>query len=468
MHIIKPFTFYLAISLIFIAIFLSGSSSSWISTLLIIFSIFVLIIANHPNNKIPNTPENILVLLLIAFSLIALFFSLLPPNSLEIVVLLVWFFTLFIYCQKLVDRFELLVNLSKIFVFIVTIFGILSISKFIQVGLLASSKLDGIVGASYVYGNFLILPFLLSIYLVFHTKGKWQKVLWFISSAILLSSFILTFSAGSWISLTIAGLISALIYQKKIRGNLSEMSTKFVLKRLFVLVLLSFFVFCGIWYMAKQTILNMEISGIVDVVVSSNQNLNSLVITFIFIIFVAFLFWKMFKLIYQRKNFSWLLIVIFTALVGSVVNSLGDDELSTNQLFVFFIFAGSIYGYLLHTSEHKIKYMKYWVNYALVALVILSAITAIQFLRANLARERGDFQYLSLNNSEEALKSYFQSITYNSHEPLTWYNLWRVYYGSGQYDLAKNSIKKALELYPGNEKYEEILKMTEEKLGYPQ
>ncbi len=464
MYIIKPFTFYLAVSLIFIAIFLSVSSSSWVSTLLIIFSIFLLIISSYPDKKIQKTPQNILVLILIAFTLIALFFSFLSPNSLEVAVWLIWFFTLFIYCQKLVERFNLLVNLSKIFVFIVTIFGILSISKYIQIGLVAGLKLDGIIGVYYIYANFLILPLLLSIYLVFHAKGKGQKTLWFISSAILLSSFVLTFSLGSWISLIIACLISLLLFQKKIKENLLKLNRKLVFKRTVILIFLSFSVFCGIWYMVQQTAFSKVATEAVDVTVSYGQGYENLIIIFIFIAFVALLFWEMFKSIYQKKGFSWLVIVIFTALVASTVNSLGDGEINLNHLLVFYIFAGSLSGYLYQIGGHREKYMHYWVSYIIIFFVILSAIVALQSLRADLARERGDLLYFNYNDSEEAIKSYFESITYNSHEPLTWYSLWRVYYSSGQYDLAKNSIKKALELSPGDQIFVKFLRETEKRM----
>jgi tetratricopeptide (TPR) repeat protein len=220
--------------------------------------------------------------------------------------------------------------------------------------------------------------------------------------------------------------------------------------------------------MAKQTTLGKGAVAIIHTAVSSDQSFDSLIVTFIFIIFVGFLFWELFKSIYKSKNFSWLPIIIFTALIGSAVNSLGDNELNINQLYVFFIFAGSLYGYLLHNSEHKVRYMKSWVSYVLAVLVILSAIGAIQFLRADLARERGDNLYSILGDSTKAIESYFESITYDSRDHLTWYSLWRVYYMNKQYDLAKNSIKRALELLPENKEYVGALKKTEEKLGYPQ
>lgn len=468
MQIIKSSILYVAVSLVFIAIFLSGSSSSWISTLLIILSIFILIIASYIDNLIPRTPQNILALILIALSLLVLPFTLIPHNSLEIVISLVWFFVIFIYCQKLVDRFGLLVDLSKIFVFVVTIFGIISLSRFIQIGLVAGSKLDGIVGPYYIYGNFLILPVFMSVYLAFHTKGKWQRVLWFVCCAILLSSLFLTFSLESWIAVVIASLVSILLFQKKIRENLLKIRPKFALKKLFVLVFLSFLVFCGIWYMAKQTTISKGVSGIINSTVSSYQNFDNPFITIVFIIFAGLLFWQIFWSIYKSKNFSWLPILIFTALLGSVVNSLGENEINVNQLFTFFVFSGSLYGYLLSTIEHKPKYLKYWVSYIIAVLVILSAICAIQFLRADLARERGDTEFAVLKDNNMAIKSYFESITFNSRDHLTWYSLWKLYFTDGQYDLAKNSIKKALEIIPKSEKYTEALKITLEKLGYPQ
>jgi tetratricopeptide (TPR) repeat protein len=197
---------------------------------------------------------------------------------------------------------------------------------------------------------------------------------------------------------------------------------------------------------------------------------NGFIVTIIFVIFIVTFFLEIIRLIRKRKEISYLVIFLFTGIVASTIHGLMDFDWSINQLLIiFFIFSGSLYGYLINTKEgsievREIHYLPSWAKYILLILTIIAAIISIQFLRADLVRARGDVFYMQ-KDYENALNSYFESVTLNSHEPLTWYNLWRVYYSMNKFGPAKNSIQKAIEIFPENGIYWGTLARTEEMLG---
>ncbi len=524
------YLFYLATFLLFLLPFVFSGHLSVFSIFVVLISSLLLFIASRFDIKIYKSKANIALISYFVILLIFLPFSLLFSRS---IISLVWslsFISIFILCQNLVNEESKLKNLSIMIVILTALFGTFSLSNFIEIGLTSYIRLDGIIGPHNVYGGFLIIPFLLSVYLLVKESNKWQKRLWYISSAIILVSLVLTFSRGTWLSIVLAVLISLVLFR--------QFYTKTILKKIQILwkpvtalLVLTFVLFCGVWYMAKQTTIDRDPNKPINTSLYSGENEdqnafvarlhyyedawntslrapivgfgfgmyaqalriyktdpnfssfadphnwalkmlveNGFIATIIFIIFIVTFFLQIIRLIKKRKEVSYLAIFIFTGLIASVIHGLMDFDWSINQLlFIFFIFSGSLYGYLINTrgvneDVSEKSYLPSWTKYILLILTIIAAIISIQFLRADLVRAKGDVFYMQ-KDYENALNSYFESVTLNSHEPLTWYNLWRVYYSMNKFGPAKNSIKKSLELFPENGIYWGTLARTEEMLG---
>lgn len=522
------YLFYSAVFLIFLLPFVFTKQLSVFGVFVALTSCLLLFVASRFDIKIHRSTINTTLFLYFISLLIFLPFSLLFIKSIALIAWIISFVIIFVISQNLINEESRLKNISKILVILTTLFGILSLSNFIKIGLTSYTRLEGIIGSHNVYGGFLIIPFLLSIYFLFKETNKWQKRLWYLCSSVMLVSLVLTFSRGTWVSIILAILISILLFYRVLK-NLSLVKIWSLWKPTISLILISFILFCGVWYMAKQTTINRDPNKPLDTAIYPQQNLeqnafvarlryyedawntflqspvagfgagmyaqslriyktdpsfgsfadphnwvlknlveNGLIVTSLFTIFIGAFFWQISKMIRKRKEISYLSIFIFTGLLGGMIHGLMDFDWSINQLLIiFFVFAGSLYGYLLNVGDNNqnvIKYFPDWVKYVLLVLIIVFSIISIQILRADLVRARGDVFYAQKDN-ENALNSYFESVTLNSHEPITWYNLWRVYYSMNKFVPAKNSIQKALEIFPENGIYWGALARTEEMLG---
>ena len=521
------YLFYSAVFLIFLLPFVFTKQLSVFGVFIALISCLLLFVASRFDIKIHRSTINSTLFLYFISLLIFLPFSLLLIRSVALTAWIISFVTIFILSQNLINEESRLINISKILVILTTLFGILSLSNFIKIGLTSYTRLEGIIGSHNVYGGFLIIPFLLSIYFLFKENNNWQKRLWYLCSSVILVSLVLTFSRGTWFSIVLAGLISIIFFWRKFVSDLT--SFKKAIKPTAILIISSFILFCGVWYIAKQTTINRDPNKPLDTAIYPQQNLeqnafvarlnyyedawntflqspvtgfgagmyaqslriyktdpsfgsfadphnwilknlveNGLIVTSLFTIFIGAFFWQISKMIRKRKEISYLPIFIFIGLLGGTIHGLMDFDWSINQLLIiFFIFAGSLYGYLLNVGDNNqniIKYFPDWVKYVLLVVIIIFSIISIQILRADLVRARGDVFYAQKDN-ENALNSYFESVTLNSHEPITWYNLWRVYYSMNKFVPAKNSIQKAIEIFPENGIYWGALARTEEMLG---
>jgi len=521
--------FYLAVFIFFSLPFAINNKISIFSILIVLISILLLFIYSKFNIKIQRTVTNYLFATFVVASIILVPFSLLVVRSVSSLIWILSYFVIFLLCQVIVTNEVKILNFSKILVALTALFGTFSLSNFISIGLTSYTRLDGIIGTHNVYGGFLIIPFLLSIYLLLEEKGKWQKRLWYICATIIFTSLFLNFSYLAWLSILIALILSSILFWNNIKTKLQSSKLSPILNVALITIVLTFVLFCSLWYMARQTTLDranipqsIELyaqkqaeegslgarltfagdawnlfthapiigfgSGMyadtlrmfkTDTIHNSFADPhswilkmlaeNGLIVTIIYILLIGSLFVEMTNMIRKRKEFSWLAIIIFTGLIGSTIHAFVDSDWSINQLLlIFYIFAGCLYGYLFNTKkkdEKNTQYFPSWVSYILLVIIIISTIVSIQFLRADLARERGDILYNTVLDKDIVINNYFQSITYNSHEPQTWYNLWHVYYSMNKFEQAENSIQKALEIFPESGIYWGALARTEEMLG---
>jgi biotin transporter BioY len=119
-------------------------------------------------------------------------------------------------------------------------------------GLLPSYKLNGFVGPAGFYGLFLIAPLIISFYLLHNENSAWPRRLWYFTTVIIFTSFFLTFAYLAWFILIAIILCTLFVYRKR----LVNINKKSLFKSVLVLLTLSFILFCGIWYMARQSTMN--------------------------------------------------------------------------------------------------------------------------------------------------------------------------------------------------------------------
>ena len=517
---------YIVISLLFLSPFLLSNRFSFLSNFVVLLSVLLLIIANRFEKGILFSKTNILLFIFFVASILFLPFSLLPIRSIANVIWLLGYIGIFVYIQNLVTNENILKNISKLFVIFTAVFGIYSLISFVETGLTAYPRLIGIIGNHNVYGGFLIIPFLLSIFLIITERGKWQRLVWYLSGAVILASLVLTFSRGTWLSIVLAVIISAIFFGNKIWSNYKINDFKQVVRSLIILIFLSLAVFSTVWYMAKNTTIKGDSKIADELTIYPQQDLevnavtarlayfqdawktflrspltgfgqgmyvqalrmyksdpmfgsfadphnwllknlveNGIFVTAILVVFLVLLFREIASLIIRKKDISWLSITIFTALVGGTIHGLMDFDWSINLvLLVFFVFAGALYGYLQNGQELRTRYFPKWFNYMFLFIIVVISFISLQTLRADIARAKGDI-YFANKDSETAINSYFESITYNSYDPASWYSLWKVYFTRGQYGPAKNCIDKALEIFPESGIYWGAKARTEEALG---
>jgi len=183
----------------------------------------------------------------------------------------------------------------------------------------------------------------------------------------------------------------------------------------------------------------------------------------IFLIFIILFFWQAWKLICARKQASWLERLLFIGLLASAIHGMMDFDWSYNLvLLVFFCFAGALYGVLLkeETDISKSKDFPLWVNYILFALLLIGLVVSIQIFRADSFRTKGDYD-IAMNDSNDAINSYFQSALINKYEPLTWFDLWSAYFSIKDYHAARYAVEKAIGLFPENGVYYSALAKTD-------
>jgi hypothetical protein len=399
-----------------------------------------------------------------------------------------------------------------------TIFGLFSITKFIDIGLTATHRLNGIVGPAGVYGGFLIIPLFLSIYLLLNEKAVWLKRFWYISSSVIFTSFFLTFSYDAW-AVVVITILFALFLLKKSK---KDYNLKSIIKPVSLVLIISFAFFCSIWYMALETTngrtvvrdevvqyerssfeggflrsrfehytnaLNVFLySPITGFGASSYAEISKaygvysekvlvidpynwflkllteggIITATIFAIFVVSVLAKCLKSLLQQKE-GGILFCLTIALGAGVLHGLVNSDWSTKAVFlVWIVFAGLVFGLINNKKADEVdneKFFPSWSMYVLFVVTILTLIVTIQLLRADTARAKGDY-YFANKEYDNALNSYFRSATFNSYDDVTWYDLWRVYFAMNRQELAKDNIKRANQLSRYNEVYRNILRLS--------
>ncbi|GEM_PF-2275576 len=537
-------TFIATLLLLLVPFLLSGTFHS-LAIYVVFITTLLLFVASRFDRRIQRTIPNIAFIAFFVFLLIFLPFSQVFVRSVPVIIWWLGYLGVFLFCQCLAKEDKFIANISKVFVILTAGFGIASIYNFILLGLTSYTRLNSFIGTHNVYGGFLIIPFFLSVYLIFSEETKWQKYLWLLSGSIIFSSLILTYSRGTWVSIVAGVIVSAMVFSKIPRSFALLRSTG--LPRLIgrsggffgqwrgilILLILTLLITVGIWFLAK---LNTKPAQLSDAAVFSMQDAETnaftarlhyfndawhtflqkpftgfgvgnygsalriyktdpnygsfadphnwllkmlveqgLIVTTIFVIFIASLFWQMRGLIIRRRRFSWLAVSIYAALIAGTIHGLTDFDWGVNNLLlIFFVFAGLLYGFLLNdrATDYKnekvrgvtdynnekdnsasVSYLPKWLVYILVILIIGASIISIQLLRSDMARAKGDIYLLTNRDADNAINSYFESASINSHDPTTWYDLWRVYFLTKNYVAALNCINKAINIFPQSGSY---------------
>jgi len=270
----------------------SGRFSFLIVLISLVLSLF-LFIAVIRSEGIPKVfPNKVLVVFFVALGLLSIF-SIQPVRSVPVIIWWLIFLAIFLFSSQLSKGEGFLTNISKFFVSVTVIFSLVSIYNFVQIGLTSYTRLEGFIGAHNVYGGFLIIPLLLSIYLAFQAERKWGRVVWLIASAVLISSFILTFSRGSWVSIIAALLIVTIAFRKRIKNYFYfvipakaiqqnradgpgiqdvKVGSSQIIKKAIGLILLTAILTSGIWFSAKQVTIKQDSAKISQVAVFPMQN----------------------------------------------------------------------------------------------------------------------------------------------------------------------------------------------------
>ncbi len=221
-----------------------------------------------------RTWPNKAFLVFVAALIVLIPFSLLPIHSVQAVIWWIVYLGIFLSFQGIVRDERILKWISGIFVALTAIFGVMSILAFIQIGLTAYNRLDGIVGNHNVYGGFLLIPLLLSLYFSFKGSPIWQRILWIISSVIIFSSIILTFSRGTWLSLVAAVIISLVLFRKSLVSLAKAGGWNFK-KPLFVsgvLIASTVLMTGGIWLAARHNTVASNLVHSANTIVFSNED----------------------------------------------------------------------------------------------------------------------------------------------------------------------------------------------------
>lgn len=238
---------------------LSGSFSGYSILAVLLFTLLSFLIFSRMGAKIALTTPNKTFVIFTALIILLIPFSMLPICSVSSVIWWVVYLGIFLSFQGIVRDERLLKWMSGMFVALTAIFGIMSIVSFIHVGLISYTRLDGIIGGHNVYGGFLLIPFLLSLYFSLKKNPIWQKILWIISSAVIFSSIILTFSRGTWFSLVVALTASFFLFRTCISAALKNVfiGRSFSFKNPSViagtLIVVTLIMTGSIWLVAKHT-----------------------------------------------------------------------------------------------------------------------------------------------------------------------------------------------------------------------
>ena len=467
---------------------------------IISLSCVLLLIYHHQNIRIRFSKTNIALAVFILLNIVLLFDSIYVTGSLSWLIFYIQCFIFFIFFQQFASQQNLLF-LSKTFVILTAIFGIFSFTNFIEIGLLSNLRLDGVVGPSGVYAGFLILPLFLSFYFIIRSHGL-SKQLWYVTASIILASLFLTFSISAWIVTGIALIIIFIIYIQNLKPILVD-KRKDLAKTILAVFLLSFVIFSGVWYFARQTMLMRDGQAMIQASLYEKslekdgfwqtryQNLvdastaflrspitgfglgqyagtiqtlnlqsysydfgdphnwflkmlveNGVISTFVFVLFIIFFFRESTK----NKSVGMLYLVVLTGLLSLVLHSFTEADLSQRSvMLIWFVFAGLAYGSDWGVlGEGPITKLP---NYILLVITLFMTIISIQFVRADITRIKGDY-YFNNKNYDYALNSYFKALTYNSHDKETWYRLGRVYKVMNRQEQAESSFLKSKGYFP--------------------
>ncbi len=388
--------FYLATFLILLTVFVSNGVFTIYKSFivfLIIFAFSLFYFFKSDNYKIRITLPNVLFSIISIVVIIFIFSTYNFNNSLSYSLFCLQCLFIFIFLQQISSE-NLVRQVLKSVVILTTIFGIFSFTIYIETGLLAGYRLNGVVGPAGFYGLFLIVPLIISFYLLYNENRVWPRCFWYFTTIIIFTSLFLTFAYLAWFILIIMLLCGLFVFRKRI----VSINKKSLFKSILVVLTLSFILFCGIWYMARQSTMSQV----------------------------------------REQNYQ----------------SVQHDKLDYRAVLIWVILLGLFYGQYLKkkTISPRDVYIPSWSLYVLLIFSILCLIASIQYLRADRAILKGD-KYLQNKNYDIALSNYFQSLTYNSYNDVAWYKIWKVYYAMNRFELAKSSINRAITLERHNGVY---------------
>ncbi len=399
--------FHLATFIILLTVFVSNGVfdiyKSFI-VFLIIFAFSLLYFFKSENYKIRITLLNVLFSIFTILGIIFIFSTYNFNNSLSYSLFCLQCLFLFIFLQQISSE-NLVRQVLKSLVVLTTIFGIFSFTIYIETGLLAGYRLSGFVGPAGFYGLFLIAPLIISFYLLYNENRFWPRCLWYFTTVIIFTSLFLTFAYLAWFVLIIILLCGLFVFRKRI----ININKKSLFKSILLVLTLSFVLFCGIWYMARQSTMNQV----------------------------------------REQNYQ----------------SVQHDKSDYRAVLIWFILMSLFYGQYLKKkiTSPMDTYIPGWSLYVLLIFSIVCLIISIQLLRADRAILKGD-KYLQNKNYDIALSNYFQSLTYNSYNDVAWYKIWKVYYAMNRFELAKNSINRAIALERRNGVYWASLALSNKAL----
>ena len=492
--------------------FLSGSLSPValpVVSLLVLVGLLAVLRMRIPITKtLPNLALTGFFIVTVAL----LPFSMLVSGSIQAVLWWAAYLGVFISCQVLISNEKSLKIMAAYFVALTSVFSVFSFYAFIVTGLSSYTRLNGIVGSHNVYGGLLLIPFLLSLYLSLERKPVWQRALWSLSGALMLSGLVLTFSRGTWLSLVVSLVVSIFLF----RRHISWRAIKSTAWGLASVVALTCLITAGVWFAAKHNTVTPE-SGVgpgsaqtAKVGIFSDQddednafiarlhyfgdaletyiqrpivgfgagnyeaalriyktdpNYSSfadphdwllkmlvedgIIGAIVFLVFVGSLFWRLWRRLNQRIGDHWLAIAVFTGLFAGALHGLMDFDWSYNLvLLVFFCFAGALFGVLDQSGDDRPKTLPVWAGYVLILILAATAIISVQTYRAASARSDGDFFFYDKGDYNSAIDSYIASTLIYGRDPTTWFDLWRAYFRMGNYGAAKNCLSRAIALFP--------------------
>ena len=221
--------------------------------------------------SIYGTFANKMFLLYFAVLVILLPFSVLVARSVVPVLWGLIYLAIFLLLQGIVRSKQMLTAMSGFFVIITTLYCFVPIYVFIGNGLSSYTRLVGMGGNHNIYGGFLIVPFFLSVYLLSRNGPILYRLFWSISSAIISSSIILTFSRGTWLSIVVILLVLPFIFKK----FYSLESIKPLIKWFVSLVVFTAIITTGIWFAARQSTVAYNPTQVSNIDVFSNQDSES-------------------------------------------------------------------------------------------------------------------------------------------------------------------------------------------------